>query len=386
MGQRNKPGKLAALFTVILLFALCSGCAALARQGAVGSLNVPGPDRAAVEKPEVPSPVQAILAEMTLREKVLQMFIVTPQQRAGAAQSNQTVGGIICFADDLQTPEQVTRMIEGLQEASPIGLFISVDEEGGSVARLGSNDAMGTTKLPAMGTITTVEEARQVGLTLATDLKRFGFNLDFAPVADVNSNPANPVIGARAFSSDPHTAAALVAACVEGFEAGGVLCTLKHFPGHGDTAADSHVGAAVSNQTLEELEACELLPFQSGIAAGADLVMVGHISLPAVTGDDIPATLSYDITTKLLRQQLGFEGVVITDSMSMGAITNRFSSAEAAVKAIQAGIDIILMPEELDAAVEGILTAVAEGELPEGRIDESVNRILALKLEQGMIA
>ena len=342
---------------------------------------------AALEKADFVADSQAgdLLEEQTLRERVLQMFIVTPGQRSAAKPENQSVGGVIFFAGDIETPEQITGQIAALQSEASVGMFISVDEEGGRVARLGNNPAMKMTVLPDMGDIPSDEASYQAGLTLAGELGRYGFNLDFAPVADVNSNPDNPVIGSRAFSSDPEIAAGRVAACVQGFREGGILCTLKHFPGHGDTAADSHLGAAVSGKSLEELRQCELLPFKAGMEAGAPLVMVGHISLPQVTGDETPASLSEKITSGLLRRELGFEGVIITDSMSMGAITNVYTTAEAAVLAVRAGADIVLMPENLDEAVEGILAAVEAGELTEQRIDESVTRILSLKLEQGII-
>lgn len=342
-----------------------------------------------------------ILEGLTLREKVLQMFIVTPEQLTGVAGpvtqcgdtsvqaiQDRPVGGIVYFAANLQNRAQTAEMLSGLQAASPLGLFLSVDEEGGSVARLGRNPAMGTTSFPAMGEIGATgdpEQAYHVGLTIGGELGELGFNLDFAPVADVNSNPDNPVIGDRAFSSDPVEAAEMVAACVAGFRDSGTLCTLKHFPGHGDTATDSHYGAASSDKTLEELEACEFLPFRAGIEAGAELVMVGHIALPAVTGEDTPACLSYDIVTGLLRQELGFEGLAVTDSLSMEAVTDTYAPGEAAVLAVEAGMDLLLMPEDLDAAVEGILEAVETGALTEARIDESVGRILTTKLAWGII-
>jgi beta-N-acetylhexosaminidase len=176
-----------------------------------------------------------------------------------------------------------------------------------------------------------------------------------------------------------------VAACVAGFGDSGTLCTLKHFPGHGDTASDSHYGAVSVEKTLQELEACELLPFRAGIEAGAPCIMVGHISLPEVTGDTLPATLSFEIVSCLLRGELGFEGLIITDSMSMGAITEHYDSAEAAVLALRAGVDVILMPQSLSGAVEGILEALESGELSQTRIDESVLRILETKLRSGII-
>ena len=217
-----------------------------------------------------------------------------------------------------------------------------------------------------------------------TAVLQLGFNLDFAPVADVNSNPNNTVIGSRAFGTDPEKVAEMVAACVKGFRDSGMVCTLKHFPGHGDTEEDSHYGEAKSWKTLDELRTCELRPFQAGIEAGASMIMVGHITLPNVT-EEIPATLSHDIVTGILREEMKYNGIIITDSMAMNAIANWYSSDEAAVKAIQAGCDMILMPYQLESAVNGIETAVNSGDITEERIEESVLRILKAKLEAGII-
>lgn len=359
--------------------------------------------------PEEPDPselrsqrAEELMGEMSLREKVCQMLIVTPEQLTGstgpvtqAGEETKTaleawpVGGVIYFADNIRTPEQVKGMIQSTQSYSGLGLFVSVDEEGGTVARVGNNPAMGSTSFPSMAKVAQEEGpagAYQVGLTIGTELKELGFNLDFAPVADVNSNPANPVIGSRAFSSDPREAAELVSACVTGFRDSGILCALKHFPGHGDTAADSHNGAAVTSKTLEEMEECEFLPFVSGLEAGAPIVMVGHISCPELTGSNLPASLSQEMVTGILRQKLGFEGIVVTDSMQMAAVTDVYSSDAAAAAAVKAGVDIILMPDDLESAVNGILSAVENGELTEERIDESVKRILTVKMEQGILS
>jgi beta-N-acetylhexosaminidase len=338
---------------------------------------------------------EVLLAQMTLDEKIYQLFIVTPEQLTGyygtvtqagerteTALQEKPVGGIIYFASNLETPDQVTEMIENSQSYSKIGLFIAVDEEGGTVARLGNNPAMGTTSFPDMASIETTGEAYQVGYTIGTELSQLGFNLDFAPVADVNSNPDNPVIGNRSFGSDPNTVGEMVSACVSGFQGSGILSTLKHFPGHGDTETDSHLGAAVTNKKLAELEECELIPFEKGIDAGAEVVMVGHISCPEITGDNTPASLSRQIVTGILRDHLGFDGLVVTDSLQMGAITSVYSSGRAAVAAIEAGCDLLLMPEDLDGAAEGIQSAVESGELTEERIDESVLRILTVKVEK----
>ena len=359
--------------------------------------------------PEEPDPselrsqrAEELMGEMSLREKVCQMLIVTPEQLTGstgpvtqAGEETKTaleawpVGGVIYFADNIRTPEQVKGMIQSTQSYSNLGLFVSVDEEGGTVARVGNNPSMGSTSFPSMAKVAQEEGlagAYQVGLTIGTELKELGFNLDFAPVADVNSNPANPVIGSRAFSSDPREAAELVSACVTGFRDSGILCALKHFPGHGDTAADSHNGAAVTSKTLEEMEECEFLPFVSGLEAGAPIVMVGHISCPELTGSSLPASLSQEMVTGILRQKLGFQGIVVTDSMQMAAVTDIYSADAAAVTAVKAGVDIILMPADLESAVNGILSAVENGELTEERIEESVKRILTVKLEQGILS
>lgn len=351
---------------------------------------------------EPPEQVRArqILEEMTPEEKICQLFIVTHDQLAGisgvtrsdpaveAALAQYPVGGVIYFSPNLRSREQTVEMIAHIQSCSRLGLFISVDEEGGSVTRLGRNRAMGVTDFPSMGIIGRdgdTAAAYEVGHTLGTELAELGFNLDFAPVADVDSNPDNPVIGSRAFHSDPQTAADLVAACVEGFNDSGMLCVLKHFPGHGDTAGDSHYGAVSLDKTLQELEECELMPFRAGIGAGAPCVMVGHISLPGVTRQELPATLSYGVVTCMLRERLGFEGLIITDSMSMQAITDSYPSGEAAVMALRAGVDVILMPQNLSDAIGGIRKAVESGELSQTRIDESVLRILETKLRSGII-
>lgn len=343
---------------------------------------------------------ERILESMTLEEKIYQMFIVTQEQLTGVStvtRSGETtkeaiqkypVGGIVYFAKNLISREQCMEMIDNIQTYSKLGLFISVDEEGGTVARLGNNAAMGTTSFPPMGIIgesKDVQQAYDAGYTIGTEIAALGFNLDFAPVADVNSNPDNPVIGTRAFSSDPQIAAEMVSACVNGFQDSRILCTLKHFPGHGDTDADSHYGEARTDKTLEELEQCEWIPFRAGIQAGADFVMVGHICAPNVTDETLPASLSYDMVTGFLRGQLGFEGIVITDSLSMQAITDQYSSGEAAVKAVKAGVDILLMPENLADAAEGLVSAVQSGEISEEHIDESVLRILKIKSESGIL-
>lgn len=339
-----------------------------------------------------------MIDSMTLEEKVAQLFVITPEAltgvgtvtAAGAATeqaiNNYPVGGLVYFRDNIQSEEQFSSMVQNVQEYSKnrIGLpmLIGVDEEGGTVTRIGGRGFPGVEELPDMysiGMACDTEQAYQTGREIGSYLKRFQINVDFAPVADIWSNQNNSVIGTRSFGNDADLVADMVAAEVKGLREQGICATLKHFPGHGDTEEDSHAGAANSWKTLEELRACEFLPFEAGIEAGAEIVMAGHISVPNVTGDYLPASLSYTMITEILRNELKFDGVVITDAMNMGAITNVYGSGEAAVKAIQAGIDLILMPGDFYGAYSGVLEAVKNGTISTERLDESVERIFRLK-------
>lgn len=348
-----------------------------------------------VTEEEKPSLVDETLAGMTLHEKVCQMMFVTPEELTGEdgvtvagdatrqALENYPVGGIVYFAKNLESQDQVKEMIDNSQKYSSIGLFVATDEEGGVVNRL--MDTVGTTYIGSMyyykddGDETAYENA----YTIANDMSALGFNLDFAPVADVWSNPDNTVIGERAYSDDYAQAAELVGNAVKGFNDGGVMCTLKHFPGHGDTAEDSHYSSAYVHRTKEEIMADEMQPFRSGIEAGAEFVMVGHLIVPDI--DEVPATLSYKIATGILRDELKFEGVVITDSFEMESIADNYSVDDVVVMSVKAGMDMILQPKDMASAVNSIEQAVADGELSEDRIDESVRRILTLKESRGLL-
>ncbi len=341
--------------------------------------------------------ISRIISGMTLEEKVCQLFMVTPEQlthvstvvQAGestkASLEKYPVGGLVYFKQNILDEEQIKTMIANSRSYSKYPLFIGVDEEGGSlVARIANNEGFSVEKVPDMQTIGASEDyeaAYQAGRTIGSYLSELGFDMDFAPVADVLTNPNNTVIGKRSFGPDAKVDAQMAAQVVKGLKEYNIKAVLKHFPGHGGTDGDSHEAAVANERTLEQLEETEFLPFVSGIQAGAKFVMVGHISLPEVTGDSIPATLSPAIIGGLLRERLGFDGIVITDSMSMGAITNYYTPAEAAVKVIQAGGDMILMPADFEQAYEGVLDAVRDGTLSEERINESVYRILDCKIE-----
>lgn len=345
------------------------------------------------------SDAELLLQGMTLRQKVGQLFVVAPEALAPESGTvtafseeleqglgDYPVGGIILFADNLTDPDQLTALTGALGQAGETPLFLSVDEEGGMVARLANHSGFSLPRYDSaasVGSSGNPEDAYDMGRTIGTYLAQYGFNLNFAPVADVNTNPRNPVIGKRAFSSDPEMAAAMASAAARGLKDAGISPCYKHFPGHGDTAEDSHAGLAVSWKTEEELEACEWIPFRE--AGVGDLVMVGHVAVPELTGDMTPATMSSLLVTEKLRGELGFSGLVITDSLQMGAVTDCFTSGEAALLALKAGCDILLMPEDLPEAFEAVLDAVASGELDEEVLNRAVLRILQFKLDAGLI-
>lgn len=340
--------------------------------------------------------IDNILKEMSLDDKVSQLFFVTPESLTGVevaiqagdatknALSEYAVGGIILFSQNIQGEEQLKTMLSNLHTYSRYPLFTGVDEEGGTlVARIANSGTIFVPTFPDMqeiGNTGDPQQAYEVGSTIGNYLNNLGFNVDFAPVADVATNPDNPIIGVRSFGSDAALVSQMVAKEVEGMQSQGVSSVIKHFPGHGDTAEDSHAEAAVSYKTIEELRGTEFLPFSAGIEAGTDMVMVGHIAVPNILGDYTPSTLSEQMITGYLREELGYDGIVITDSMRMGAIVNYYDPAQAAVMVLQAGGDMILMPEDFISARQAVLDAVTNNVLTEERIDESLRRIYRVKL------
>lgn len=343
-----------------------------------------------------------LLANMTIEQKVAQMFMITPEALTGYTKVTAAdevtkqsflqypVGGIIYMANNLVNPEQTRAMLSNMSdysmELAKIPIFLGVDEEGGTVARIARNEAFGIGNVGNMSEIGASQDcgkAREAGRTIGVYLAELGFNLDFAPVADVWSNEKNTVVKYRSFGSDAALVRDMVAAQIEGLKGQGILSVVKHFPGHGSTAEDSHKGAAVVDKSLQELRDCDLIPFEGAIAAGVPFVMVGHLSLPQVAGSEVPAVLSEEIIGNLLRKELGFEGIVITDALDMDAITDYYSPAEAAVMAVEAGADMLLMPEDFTAAYQGVLDAVQDGRLTQERIDMSVLRILKVKVRMG---
>ena len=363
------------------------------------------------EEPEPQAdPVDELLAGMTLEEKVGQLFLIrpeslcvelNPQQVHDAADFGVTTwteemterlaeypaGGIVLFGKNLSNPDQLSAMMAQIEKAGEIPLMVGVDEEGGSVARLANSAGFDLPQFEQMAEIGArgdVEEARQLGGTIGAYLHQYGFALDFAPVADLWTNPQNSVIGSRSFGSDPALVSEMVLAVIDGLHEEGVLSCIKHFPGHGDTRGDSHDGYVLLERSWEELLERELIPFVDNLD-NTDLVMVAHILLPQITGDGLPASLSAQLITGRLRGELGYDGLVVTDSLAMGAITDQYTSAQAAVLAVEAGADLLLMPQDYTAAFDGVLDAVRQGEVDESRLDESVLRILRAKQKCGLL-
>ncbi|MDF2840489.1 MAG: beta-N-acetylhexosaminidase [Clostridia bacterium] len=385
----NRKVMLCMVFIGICLFASCTA----RNQGNDPDINPSNPTQevpqpAPEPKPIEKDPIVEKIKSMTLEEKIGQMIIAG----IDGYQLNENevkliqeyhIGGFILFGRNVEEAEQLLKLTNSLKvtnAANKVPLLISVDEEGGRISRIPKVIKNFPTN-KALGKINNEEFSYEIGKLLAEKVKVFGFNMDFAPVLDINSNPKNPVIGDRAFGSEPKVVSDLGYQTMRGISYGGVIPVIKHFPGHGDTATDSHIGLPTVNNDLERLKSFELIPFDRAIKNGADCVMVAHILLPKIDAVN-PATLSPSIITNILRKQLNFDGVVITDDMTMGAISENYELAAAAVQAVTAGNDMILIAHKYENALftfHAINKAVLEGLITEERINQSVYRILALK-------
>lgn len=358
--------------------------------------------------------VEKVLRRMSLREKVGMMFWIRPESllpeiAAGevkpdvkdlpgykvtgvtpamkALDDEYPVGGVTLFAHNCVNPEQL-RAFVGQIKAMKNAPLLSIDEEGGRVARLANNGAFGLRNVPSMtwlcrngGAAAAYEAANYIG----SYLKDYGFDVDFAPVSDVNSNPDNPIIGVRSFSADPDSVAAMVCSYLDGLNANGIIGCIKHFPGHGDTKTDSHLGYAESKKTWDEMLQCEIIPFKAGIRHGVETIMAAHITAPNVDANNLPSTLSSVILQDKLRKELGYNNLIVTDAMEMGAITSHYPVGEAAVMSIEAGADVILCVLSYKTAMDAVEAAVKAGRISEKRINESVRRILLLKKRHGKL-
>lgn len=290
------------------------------------------------------------------------------------------IGGLIYFKQNMKSDEQFKEMLTSTTEKSKYPLFLAVDEEGGSVTRLAAAglDVPEMQSMSEIGATGDTSAAYSAGNTIGNYLGSYGVNLNFAPVADIASVEGS-TIGDRSFGADAVVVSEMVGRTVAGIQDSGISACVKHFPGLGGVTTDTHEEAAVTERTAEELKTSELLPFEEGIAAGVDMVMVEYIAVPAITGDNTPASLSSAVITDLLRKEMGYDGIVITDALEMKAVSEQYTSAEAAVKTLQAGGDMILMPEDFKEAYEGVLAAVADGTLTEDRITESLERVYRVK-------
>lgn len=360
---------------------------------------------ASCQKNEQPAPVPPTpevtkysikpLSEMTLKEKVGQLFnirpeVLSPETSGYITKGTQAMkdffkeypcGGITIFAGNITNPTQLKNLTSFLHDLDNYPL-LCIDEEGGRVARIAKNTQFNVPvyqSMEAVGKTGDPKNAYNAGDAIGTYLMNYGLDVDLAPVSDVNTNPLNVVIGDRAFGSDPQLVAPMVSEFLKGLKHAKVEGCLKHFPGHGDTSTDSHYGYAESLKTWPELVNCEMIPFQKGIEAGTKMIMTAHISLPNVTEDPVPSTLSPFILKEKLRGELGYKGIIITDSMAMGAITKEYSAGDAAVLALEAGVDILLDPEDYKIAFQAVMDAVEKGRISMSTLDEKVTRILELK-------
>lgn len=335
--------------------------------------------------PTMEDRLAAQLRTMTIEEKIAQMMIIQyPSETMDDTLMHYIrdvkPGGFLLTSENLGTYEQTKELVEALQSNSEIPMFISVDQEGGVVQRFSELSGSVPTEIPSMLSVGRTGEtqlAYDIGKVIAEELRTVGINLDFAPVMDILPQNGESFIGTRSFGSDAAMVSAMAMAFAKGLEEHGVLSVYKHFPGHGDTTTDSHRNLPVMDKTKEKLLENELIPFQKAIESGADMIMVGHIALPKVVGDDTPASLSGTIITDLLKTEMGYEGLVITDALSMRALTNQYSHEEICIKAVEAGVDLLLLPNDCERAVELIKETFSEE-----RIDQSVAKILRLKYTQ----
>jgi len=396
----------------ILALLVCTACAQ-ATPAATPTDPAPSPTPAPTAAPSPTPPprpttpseeaqVEEILSRMTTEQKVGQLFLVyfdgtslSPDLERMITEYH--VGGIIIFPHNLNTLRDLALLISDAQQAAAgnephIPLFVAADQEGWPIWRLPN----GATVFPsnmALGATDSVEDARLMAQVMAEEMIALGINMNLAPVMDVNSNPANPIIGTRSFGSSPDLVSRLGTAMIETYQSHGIVATAKHFPGHGDTSADSHLELPTVEHNLERLEAVELPPFQAAISAGVDCIMTAHVHVPALDGEpDRPATLSSPVLQGLLRKQMGFQGLIATDSLGMLGITSRYDLPTATVLAFEAGADLLLFghdpghpPSEQRAAYEKLLNLVEHGTITMSRLDDSVRRILQVKLRRGIL-
>ncbi len=334
-----------------------------------------------------------IVNSMTIDEKIGQLFIIhynKPEITEEFKHILETVkpGGFTLFNENIKTYEQTTKLIKDINSTAKIPMFISIDQEGGRVQRLKSMPGMNIINIPSMSKIGESNDENQAyntGITIANDLKKFSINMNFAPVIDIYLNPKNTVIGDRSFGNNAETVSKMGLSLANALKNNNIIPVYKHFPGHGNTEKDSHVEIPIITKTKEELYQDELIPFKNAISNNADIIMVGHLALPKITNDYTPASLSKQVVTDLLKNELGYKNLIITDALNMKAITNNYSEKQIYELAINAGVDILLMPNDPILAFNSIKKSLEEGTINETTITKSVEKIIALKLKYNII-
>lgn len=363
-----------------------------------------GEQQKGLSREEAVEAAAGYMKNMTVEEKAGQLFIVNLElldqkngnyyewrrftKRMKKSLDKYHIGGVILFSRNIAGRKQTEKLVTRLQENSSIPLFISVDEEGGDVARIANNKKMGTTVFQTMEEIGRTKDASYVynmGETIGSEISSLGFNVDFAPVADVKTSELNLEIGTRSFGGEPDKVAEFTSAFVKGIQKQNVSATLKHFPGQGSSSGDTHIESVNIDSSIASLRKNDFVPFEAGIAAGADFVMVSHISVSKVTETAQPASMSNLVMDTILRDELGFQGVIITDAMDMASITDNYTSAEAAYGAVSGGADIVLMPLDLEMAYNEIINRINNGSISKERLDASVVRILTVKFMRGIM-
>ena len=363
-----------------------------------------GEQQKGLSREEAVEAAAGYMKNMTVEEKAGQLFIVNLElldqkngnyyewrrftKRMKKSLDKYHIGGVILFSRNIAGRKQTEKLVTRLQENSSIPLFISVDEEGGDVARIANNKKMGTTVFQTMEEIGRTKDASYVynmGETIGSEISSLGFNVDFAPVADVKTSELNLEIGTRSFGGEPDKVAEFTSAFVKGIQKQNVSATLKHFPGQGSSSGDTHIESVNIDSSIASLRKNDFVPFEASIAAGADFVMVSHISVSKVTETAQPASMSNLVMDTILRDELGFQGVIITDAMDMASITDNYTSAEAAYGAVSGGADIVLMPLDLEMAYNEIINRINNGSISKERLDASVLRILTVKFMRGIM-
>ncbi|WP_336207801.1 beta-N-acetylhexosaminidase [Nonomuraea sp. LPB2021202275-12-8] len=390
---------------LVIALAACSGAGGSA--SAAPPARPPASSASPTQSPAAPAasqadPVRRELAKMSVEEKVGQLFMPVlygtaadsvsgeNQARYGAQTPAKVIdryhlGGVILFPANVRSVDQVVKLTNGMQKAADVPLLIGTDQENGLVSRMSAL----MTPFPGAAQIGATKDpkvSRAVARATGEELRALGINLDFAPVADVNVNPRNPVIGKRAFGDQPAEVSKMVAAAVKGFDDAGVAATAKHFPGHGDTTVDSHTGLPVIKHTRAQWKRLDAPPFKAAINANVDAIMSAHIVFPNLDPSGNPATLSKPILTGLLRQELGFDGVISTDALNMAGVRKKYGDGEVAVRAVLAGADLLLMPYDFAKAYNAVLSAAKSGRISKQRLDQSVTRLLNLKQTRGLLA